>query len=291
MQRHYRVLSIGLVGVLAGLSVVLAFNRERASQRTEQRGSQLPTQAAAGPPAAAEHHAQAAPSVVQVLQREATPGGKPLTLDDLERLQKSTPKAALSAEHVAAHRAQERMMARREYGMLFELLQLSPQQEEEFLEVVVADMMADPGIAELRANRAKWERERNDKLNAIVGFEKAPLFEGYLRNIEEYTRVANVGMQLDAAGAPLSKEQKHYLVALLVAERERVPQPSSQKPIATQADVERELDWMADQDRRIREGAAGVLSSRQLRYLDEIQDARLAKRRVALNMLPGIGAR
>lgn len=182
-------------------------------------------------------------------------------------------------------------MARREFGMLFEMLRLSPQQEDEFLEVVVADRMADPSIAELRANRAKWERERNDKLNAIVGYEKSPIFEGYLRNIEEHTRVAQIGMQLDVAGAPLSKEQKTYLVQLLVAERERVPQPSTEKAITTKADIDRELDWMADQDRRVREGAASMLSSAQVRYLDEVNEARLAKRRVALYMIPVVSTR
>jgi hypothetical protein len=63
-----------------------------------------------------------------------------------------------------------------------------------------------------------------------------------------------------AAGSPLTKEQKSYLAQLLIAERDRIPQPSTQQAITTTADIDREAEWMADQHRRVREAAASMLS-------------------------------
>ncbi len=178
------------------------------------------------------------------------------------------------------------MLVRREYSPLFEMLNLSQQQEDDFLDVLVAERVVEMSPAEYRATRAKRERERTEKIAAILGLDKVQVYEDFLQNLTEHTRVTQIGMQLDAAGAPLSKQQREYLVQLLIAERERVPQPSKVKPIMTKSDVEREFDWMADQDRRVREGAASVLSPLQLKYLNEVQTARLTTQRVALSRIP-----
>jgi|SRR5688572_9140782 len=288
MQRHQMVLVIGSIAVLLGFSAVLAIQEHQESvavdKRTQRTVAVDPKRADAGPreePQAASQATGAAPDTINVAQPNP---------EELSTRARVRPKDQFAPEHRAAHRAEERMVVRREYGQLFETLALSAQQEEEFLEVLVADGVAEPtNLAEWRANRAQRRRDQLDKLADIVGHDRANVIEEYQRNLAEHTRVTQIAMQLDASGSQLSKQQKQYLAQLMIAERDRIPQPSTQKAIATAADVEREIEWMSDQDRRIREGAASMLSPAQLKYLDEFLTARFARRRVELYAIPVIG--
>lgn len=287
MQRSYKLLSIGLAAVLAGVSAVLALQPDRKPERSndqpEQHSATDVANIQAPPEAAVEQDSQVA--VQSPVEADASDSTQPNVPNVVLRA-KSTPLPPSSPEHLAAHRAENRMLVRREYSPLFEMLNLSQQQEDDFLDVLVAERVVEMSPAEYRATRAKRERERTEKIAAIIGLDKVQVYEDFLQSLTEHTRVTQIGMQLDAAGAPLSKQQREYLVQLLIAERERVPQPSKVKPIMTKADIERELDWMADQDRRVREGAASVLSLPQLKYLNEVQTARLTTQRVALSGIP-----
>lgn len=288
MQRSHKLLAIGSIVVLLGFSAVLAVQtpREPGSSNDQTLRPGAPdTQSVAVAQGEPQQKATLKPTVAADTTTTAQ-----ANVQDLAARAKAKPKDALAPEHLAAHRAEERVYVRREYGPLFEMLKLSPQQEEAFLEVLVEEGIAEPkNVAEWRANRAKRRQEQLDKLTAILGYDKASLLEEYQRNIAEYTRVTQVAMQLDAAGSPLTKEQKNYLAQLMIAERDRIPQPSMQRAITTTADIDREVEWMADQDRRIREGAASMLSPTQLKYLDEVLAARFARRRVELYRIPVIG--
>ena len=288
MQRSHKLLAIGSIVVLLGFSAVLAVQTHRepgsANDQTRQPGA---PDARVAEVAQGEPQQMATPGTDVAVDRSTT---AQTNMQDLSTRAKAKPKDPLAPEHLAAHRAEERVLVRREYAPLFEMLKLSSQQEEAFIEVLVEDGIAEPtNVAEWRANRAKRRQEQLDKLTAIVGYDKAPLLEEYQRNMAEYTRVTQIAMQLDAAGSPLSKEQKRYLAQLMIAERDRIPQPSTQKAITTTADIDREVEWMADQDRRIREGAASMLSPTQVNYLDEVLAARFARRRVELYRIPVIG--
>jgi hypothetical protein len=285
MERPYKLLSIGLV--LAGVSAVLALQPDRKPERSndqaEQHSATDVASIEASPEAAIAKGSQVA---AQAPVGAGTGDSAQPELPNVVLRAKANPLPPTSPEHLAAHRAENRMLVRREYSPLFEMLNLSQQQEEDFLEVIVAERLVEMSPAEYRATREKRERERNEKIAAIIGLDKVQVYEDFLQNLNEHTRVTQIGMQLDAAGAALSKQQKEYLVQLLIAERERVPQPSQVKPIMTKADIEHELDWQADQDRRVREGAASVLSPLQLKYLNEVQTARLTKQRVAFSAIP-----
>lgn len=288
MQRPHIFLAIGSIAVLLGFSAVLAIQTNREPVAIDDPAQQtvaLDPQRADVAPREKQQVAAPASDVASDTIKDTQPN-----LQDLSARAKAKPKDALAPEHLAAHRAEERMVVRREYSLLFDTLKLSPQQEEAFLEVLVADGVAEPtNIAEWRATRAQRRQDQLDKLTAIVGYDRAAILEDYQRNLAEYTRVTQIAMQLDAAGSPLSKQQKKFLAQLMLAERDRIPQPSMQKAITTTADIEREVEWMADQDRRIREGAASMLSPGQLKYLDEVLTARFARRRVELYGIPVIG--
>jgi hypothetical protein len=290
MNRPYKLLSIGLVVTLAAIAYGFVIHADRQPARGAGEADQhhvadsrveLPQPVNVSPQREAPQIAAPAP-----VRSGTSDAGQADSQNVNVSRATARPKSPLSPEHLTAHRAEERILVRREYSALFEMLNLSQQQEDDFLDVLVAERVAEPSAAEYRATRAKRARERTEKLTAIMGPEKMQIYENYLQNLSEYTRMAQVGMQLDAAGTPLTKQQKTFLVELMVAERERVPQPSKLKPIMTTADIEREIDWMADQDRRVSEGAASMLSATQLKYLDEVLAARLARRRVELFRIP-----
>jgi len=285
------LLAAALIALLGGLCVMYAGNAdvERRRSAEEARQRQI-LEVELGKLKTARKMLRGDHSTVAVLSStdssEASVGERCRSVNDSNAIARNERDSPAYRDSV---RAQQRLLVRREYGSMLKRLALNPEQEEGLINLLVAERVhsmtgavaLDNKLYRDRSSYTAQREERYEKIAAFVGYEKLPIYDEFIRNLQEHRSVTQIGMQFAAVGVPLTEQQKEELVTLMVAERDRVPAPSSVSPLTTLKDLEREFEWMEDQDRRLREGAASVLSAEQLKYLSEFLEARTAGRRAS----------
>jgi hypothetical protein len=183
-------------------------------------------------------------------------------------------------------RSHQREWLQKSSAELLETLDLSPEQAERYIELLVDGQGAvdgqsasfdhvqqDSGLINDR------QRETDAALMALLGEEKFRTHEEYQRSAEERVQVDDIRRLFDTTPAPLAADQAAQLLAALVEERERAPPPKLDANAQSTDFMETYNQWADDHTARVRERAASVLTPEQFERFSEYQDLQDAMRR------------
>ena len=193
----------------------------------------------------------------------------------------------------AMQRAQQKLHVWRSYTPLTRQLGLSAKDADRFIDLLVAqrergnDMWQQNPPADrasLKQKQLDMKRDEEAEIEAYLGADRIPTYREYQRTLGARMSVSRLGEQLGALGVPLDADQREKLITIITEEFERIPTPELASGEETLDEFKRRLDWMDDCYRRVRERAAGALSSQQLKFLSDQQELQAATRHSALEM-------
>src|SRR5688572_9902207 len=167
---------------------------------------------------------------------------------------------------------------------LLETLDLSPEQAERYIELLVDGQSASFGLVQQDSGVINdRERETDAALMALLGEEKFRTHEEYQRSAEERVQVDDIRRLFDTTPAPLAADQAAQLLAALVEERERAPPPKFDPNARSTDFMETYKQWANDHTARVRERAASVLTPEQFERFSEYQDLQDTMRREGMS--------
>ncbi len=188
-------------------------------------------------------------------------------------------------------RSHQREWLQKSSAELLDTLDLSPEQAERFIDLLVDGQSArfdlaqqdssDPVAIEHVINDR--QRETDAALMALLGEEKFRTYEEYQRSAGERVQVDEVRRLFETTPAPLAADQAAQLLTALVEERERVPPPMSDPNARSTDFMDMHKQWADDHTARVRERVASVLSPEQFKRFSEYQDLQDAMRTGGMN--------
>jgi hypothetical protein len=213
----------------------------------------------------------------------------------------------------AALRQQQLAALRRAFPELARELQLTPEQAEQFLAATVDQQMrlmdanrelAAAGLApgsgeqqEMRRRMQQLQREGELELEAQFGAPTMQRWKAYQESVPSRMEVRELQVELVDAGFPLSIEQRQRLVDVLVRERRAMQQPSGatsspgsssaarlNEPAGVAAAMQANVVRAEESYRRVRDGAAQVLTAEQFARFDQAQRDRLDMMRASAEL-------
>jgi hypothetical protein len=193
---------------------------------------------------------------------------------------------------------QQRVGLEMAYGTLFKQLELTPEEQEKFKDLLIEGSMANMAQAgavlqgensqETTKQLAQEQQARDQQLKALIGDEK---FESY----QEYNQTMSERMALDQFGKGIqaTPEQTEQLLSIIREEKQNAqinfgmatPQPQDVQAMfgSTEA-VDRMLAQQEQVNARVVERAGGVLSAEQVRQLGPVLDTQLQMQRASMKM-------
>ncbi len=171
-----------------------------------------------------------------------------------------------SRKMVREHTARE---VREVYSLLLEHLNLTSEEKEALLSLLIEDRIAGT-TTRFSRGKAMNEHERANRIAAIIGSPKLQQFLALERNIRAYAEVQKIGALLQQNSVPLADKQRDGLFEILVVTRDRYPTtlPSDAK-LGSIESLEQTINARDEYERHVLELAPSVLSREQARYLFE----------------------
>jgi hypothetical protein len=201
-------------------------------------------------------------------------------------------------------RTQQKSALNQMYGPLFRELSLNPEQKQQFLDVLLDQMMSGmtnasglfggqgPRADALQAIKEQ-EKEMQAKLKQLLGDERYGRYEDYQKSVNERMMVNSLRQQMDESPTPLRDEQSAQLLAIMREEKARVP-PVIPSTASSAADalqalgsdeaVSRQLQWQEDYHHRLVERAKQVLTPEQMKAYEEFLQSQLAMQKMGMKM-------
>jgi hypothetical protein len=184
----------------------------------------------------------------------------------------------------------QREWLRRSNEELFALLGLSPEQADSLvalmadgqspaLEFGVPGAPPDPVALEEMQNRLREHQRKTElAIRELLGEEKYRAYAEYQASAMERMQLAELRRLFEATPTPLRAEQSKQLLAALLEERSTVQLPSwiSDRVVPTPEDMQRYHQMYEEQQLRVRERIAALLTPEQLeryRAYQQMQDA------------------
>ena len=202
--------------------------------------------------------------------------------------------------------AQQKVMVQKMYGPLLKELNLTPEQNEAFQQIVLEHQMsaADQAFALMGEGDAgktdavnklkdKEKGNRGRPESGARGGEGTRSTADYKTTLGERMQLDRLRQQLEDGTTPLQDAQTKALLQVMKEERERVPpvvptqgsgNAAELSKLLTAEAVEKQMEWQADLGRRVQERAAQILSPEQLKEFADAQAQQLNLQRVGIKM-------
>ena len=203
-------------------------------------------------------------------------------------------------------KAQQAIGIRMMYGELFKQLGLSPEENEQIIDILSERQMEissaamkamNAGGKPDEADQAKVteaQQRYDEQLKATLGDEKYQTLQNYEKTIGDRFMLQQFEGQFAAAGAPLEPAQRETLLGIMQEERAQMP-PSAFDP--GQRDVKAQMDALNSEgsidkfvsaqeamNRRVIERARQTLSNEQVIALEKSQQQMLEMMRAQMKM-------
>ena len=176
-------------------------------------------------------------------------------------------------------RTQMRGSIRRLYEDASRVLNLSKEQSDKLVDLIADQQSRGFGESgQMPADRAgrqqAWldlQAQNNKDIAALIGDAKMGDLKEYQQTLPQRSQVDVVSRQLEAAGLPMSADQRSDLVTAMVAESKANPRPTL-VPGAAPDDVQKQMsDWQESYDKSVSDRAKQVLSSEQYERYHEYE--------------------
>jgi phage terminase small subunit len=203
-------------------------------------------------------------------------------------------------------RGQQKAAVEMMYSGLFKQLQLAPEEKAELSELLIESQMRqvdgaqglfgdsegqDP--AQARADFAQAKKETDAQVKDLLGEERYATYQDYQKNITERMQLDQLKTRLEGAQMPLEEAQLAQLLKLMKDEKAKVPpaiptdpnlSPAETKALMTADNLDKQVQWMEDYNKRVLDGAAGLLTPDQLKQFREMQEQQASMQKMGLKM-------
>ena len=197
-----------------------------------------------------------------------------------------------------AMRAQQKFMLGQLYSPLFKRLRLTPEELDQFKEILVDKQMA--GLAVLGPNDAKTKlaslldarKQTEQALKELLDEDQYKLCQDYEATIGERTVLNQINQAFTEQAMTIDDAQQEELITLMVEERGKLnlPTPNEQQEalangMPSDATLEKLLQQQETLNARVYERSAEILSDAQRNALKLQLDNQLQMQKVGIQML------
>jgi hypothetical protein len=135
------------------------------------------------------------------------------------------------------------------------------------------------------------KKQTEDEIRALLGEERFAHYQDYQKNLSERMQLNQLKNQLEAQNLPLQEQQTAQLLQAMSEEKSRIPpviptdnSPVPKRELFTSENLDRQLQWMDDYNRRVLERAGQFLSPEQLQHYRRFLDQQASMQKFSLNM-------
>jgi hypothetical protein len=204
-------------------------------------------------------------------------------------------------------RGQQKAAINMMYGGLFKEMNLSPEEKEKLTGILTETQMKSvenakglfggtkegepPGDATKLLTDAK--KQSDTEIKALLGDERYAQFTDYQKNISERMQLDQFKTRLEGEKLSLQDEQSAQLLQAMKEEKAAVPAPipsdATQSPgdiksLMTSENIDKQLQWTDDYNRRVLDRAALFLTPEQLKSYREMQEQQASMQQMGLKM-------
>jgi hypothetical protein len=201
-------------------------------------------------------------------------------------------------------REQQKAAINMMYGALFKELNLSPEEKDKLKGLLTDAQLRnletaqsflgdkkDDASEDAQKAIAAAKNQTDAEIKALLGEERFALYEDYKKNMGERMQLDQLKTRLASEKLPLQDEQAAQLLQILKEEKAAVPPviPTDntqfpKKELMTAENLDKQLAWMEDYNRRVLERAGQVLTPEQLKQYREFQEQQASMQKLGLNM-------
>jgi hypothetical protein len=201
-------------------------------------------------------------------------------------------------------REQQKVGINMMYAGLFKDLNLSPEEKEKLKDILtdaqMKNMESAPGLfggnketAAADAGKVFEEAKKHTdaELKALLGDERYAYFEDYQKNLGERMQVDQLKTQLAGQNLALQDQQTAQLLQIMKDEKAIIPPiiptDNTQFPrqdLFTAENLDKQVQWMEDYNRRVLERARQVLTPEQLTHYQTFQQQQASMQKLGLKM-------
>ena len=201
-------------------------------------------------------------------------------------------------------REQQKAAINMMYSGLFKELNLSPEEKEKLKGILVDAQMKNvenaqgifgekkEGAAEdTQKQFADAKLQTETELRTLLGDERFAQYEDYQKNIGERMQLDQLKTKMAAENLPLEDQQMAALLQVMKEEKAAVPPviptDNTQIPrreLFTAENLDKQMQWMEDYNRRVLDRAGQILSPEQLKQYQAFQDQQATMQQFGLNM-------
>jgi hypothetical protein len=201
-------------------------------------------------------------------------------------------------------REQQKVAINMMYAGLFKDLKLSPEEKDRLKDILTEAQMKNMENAQgiLGGNKEgagdgtqkrfeDGKKEVDAQIKALLGDERYAYYEDYQKNLGERMQVDQLKTQLAGQNLPLQDQQSAQLLQIMKDEKAAVPPiiptdntqfPS--KDVFTAENLEKQIKWMEDYNRRVLDRAGQVLTPEQLISYRAFQEQQSSMQKLGLKM-------
>jgi hypothetical protein len=200
-------------------------------------------------------------------------------------------------------RDQQKAMINMMYGGLFKDLNLSPEEKDKF-----KDLLADAQMKNVEAAQGMFggkdgptedttkqiadaKKQTDVEIKALLGDDRFAQYQDYQKTMTERMQVDQLKNQMAGANMPLNDAQSAQIMHIMKDEKAASPAPISddqtkmpKKDSFTAENLEKQMAWMDDYNRRVLDRAAQVLTPEQLKQYQSFQEQQASMQKLGLQM-------
>jgi hypothetical protein len=203
-------------------------------------------------------------------------------------------------------RGQQKATLNMMYGGLFKEMTLAPEEKEKLMGILTEAQMKniesaqgifggqkeDTGV-DMQKRFEDTRKQTETELKSLLGDERFAQYEDYQKNIGERMQLDQLKTQLDSEKMPLQDQQLAQLLQVMKEERAAVPPvipndaasfPKDFKALMTAENLEKQMQWMEDYDRRVLDRAGQFLTPDQMKQYRAFQQSQAAMQQFGLKM-------
>lgn len=208
-------------------------------------------------------------------------------------------------------RTQQKAAINTMYSGLFKELQLMPEEKEKLSSLLVEAQMKTIeqskgmfGGQEEGANSedaakliAEARKQSDEEIKALLGEERFAQFTSYQKDLGEHMQIDQLSKRLEADNLPLQEAQAARLLQVMKEEKAAVPPiiptdasqvPRDLKSLMTAENMDKQLQWMDDYNRRVLDRATQFLTPEQAKSYREFQEQQSSLQQMGLKMARGM---
>lgn len=204
-------------------------------------------------------------------------------------------------------RGQQKAAINLMYCGLFKEMNLSPEEKEKLTGILTETQMKSVENARGLFERAREgeppedatkllteaKKQSDAEIKALLGDERYAQFTDYQKNIGERMQLDQLKTRLEGEKLSLQDEQSAQLLQAMKEEKAAVPPPipsdATQSPgdvksMMTSENIDKQIQWMDDYNRRVLDRAAQFLAPEQLKSYREMQEQQASMQQMGLKM-------